>query len=111
MPTQNSRDHGHPIVANCHARDRSGVRASGVRAAEWADLPHVSPGEIAWALHQAGFDARLAGPDNLAIVRDGIEVGYVPLHESIHPGTLRAVLRSLGVAVEDFVAYLSEPLL
>jgi hypothetical protein len=88
-------------------RDSSALRAAARRW--WPEVPCASGLEIAWALRRVGLQAHLAGPDYIVLVQGQNEVGTVPLHDTVHPAILRALLHTLGVTPEELTAYLAEP--
>lgn len=91
-----TKDRGEPSVAReaqCHGRSHSATPTGAV---------------IARALRRAGCQTRLDGPEHAAILLDGVRVTRLSLHETVRPQTLRAILRTLGVAPEQFAALLED---
>jgi hypothetical protein len=75
---------------------------------QWTGIPRASAADVARALGFAGFKARLGGPGHIALLRDDIEVAWIPIHDEVHPATLNAILRTIGVSPEQLAAYLAE---
>ena len=70
-------------------------------------LPQVSGAEIVRALQQVGFTLRRQHGSHLIIRRDTpFSQTVVPNHRQVDRGTLRAILRQVGISVEDFTKLL-----
>lgn len=72
----------------------------------WQAARTVNGAELARALRRAGCDVRLAGPEQVSLFRDGVEVARLPLGVPVRAATLRALLRTLGVSAEKLAEYL-----
>lgn len=70
--------------------------------------PEVSGAAVAWALRHVGLEARIGGADHVVLFRNGVEVGVVVLCERVHPVILRALLRTLGIRLEELARYLGD---
>lgn len=71
-------------------------------------LPVVSGAETVAALRKAGFE-EISQRGSHVKLRSAEATVIVPLHQELAPGTLRSVLRQLGMAVEDFTKLLCNP--
>lgn len=80
--------------------------AVGRLADVWQAAGAVTGAELARALRRAGCDTRLAGPENVSLFRDGVEVARLPLGVPVRAATLRALLRTLAVSAEELAEYL-----
>ena len=70
-------------------------------------LPSVSGRDCAKALGKAGFRLRRQEGSHMVLRRDQpFAQVVVPDHKELNRGTLRAILRGAGVAVEQFSALL-----
>ena len=113
MATNNRGGLAFGPVANSHEEDVS-CDGSAVRTAldageDWENAPSVSGAELARALGRVGCDVRLSGPEHVSLFRDGVEVARLALNASVRAATLRAVLRSFGISVEELAAHLTDP--
>lgn len=73
-----------------------------------APCPEVSGAAVARALRRVGLEARIGGAEHVVLFRNGVEVGIVPLCERVHPIILRALLRTLGIRLEELAHYLGD---
>jgi len=74
-----------------------------------AELPVLRPREVVRALEKAGFflHHQTGSPAVLRHRSDPLPRVTVPMHaRDIKRGTLRAIVRSAGMAVEEFVRHL-----
>ena len=70
-------------------------------------LPRVSGRECGRALAKVGFRLRRQEGSHMVMRRDEpFAQVVVPDHKELDRGTLRAILRSAGVEVEEFIALL-----
>lgn len=70
-------------------------------------LPRVSGREVAQALCKLGFVIRRQHGSHIILRRDEpFAQVVVPDHRELDTGTLRAILRQLGVAAEELVKLL-----
>ncbi|MHB1318180.1 MAG: type II toxin-antitoxin system HicA family toxin [Anaerolineae bacterium] len=70
-------------------------------------LPVVPGRECVRAIERAGFySVRQKGSHVIMRRDDPLKEGAVPLHAELDRGTLRAILRQAGLAVEEFVRLL-----
>jgi len=70
-------------------------------------LPEVSGRRCASALAKAGFYLRRREGSHLILRRDApFAQVVVPDHKELAHGTLRAILRNVGLSVEDFLQLL-----
>jgi len=73
-----------------------------------AKLPRISGRECARALEKAGFYFKRQGKGDHMIYRrdDPFALVSIPDHKELDRGTLKAILKSAGVTVDDFVKLL-----
>jgi predicted RNA binding protein YcfA (HicA-like mRNA interferase family) len=70
-------------------------------------LPVVSGADCVNALEQVGFQvARQRGSHMILVREDPRTTVSVPNHSELDRGTLRSILRQVGLSVEEFVALL-----
>lgn len=70
-------------------------------------LPHISGRECVKALGRAGFYVKRQESSHMILRRDDPFVQtVVPDHKELDRGTLRAILRQIGMSVDEFVALL-----
>lgn len=68
-----------------------------------ARMPVVSGHEAVKALQRLGFTALRTKGSHVFLARDDPFVGVtVPLHRDLDRGTLRAIIRSAGLTIEQF---------
>jgi predicted RNA binding protein YcfA (HicA-like mRNA interferase family) len=66
-------------------------------------LPRVSGSEVVAALGKIGFYVRRQRGSHIILRRDEpFAQTTVPNHRELDSGTLRAILRQIGVSVDDF---------
>ncbi len=66
-------------------------------------LPRVSGQEVVNALKQLGFYVRRQHGSHIILRRDSpFGQTVVPNHKEIDTGTLRAIIRQVGISVEEF---------
>ena len=74
-----------------------------------AELPVLRPREVVRALERAGFFVHHQTGSH-AVLRHGVDPALrvtVPMHSrDLKRGTLRAIVRSAGMSVEEFIALL-----
>jgi predicted RNA binding protein YcfA (HicA-like mRNA interferase family) len=73
-----------------------------------AKLPHVTGREVVAALRRGGFELSHVQGSHHYFRRAGGRLVVVPVHaaETIPPGTLKSILRSAGLTVEEFIELL-----
>lgn len=70
-------------------------------------LPIISGRECVSALQRAGFRRRRQRGSHIVMQRDEpYAVTSVPNHKRLKPGTLRSIIRQVGLTVEEFVELL-----
>ncbi len=70
-------------------------------------LPQVSAGELVFALQKIGLTIRRQQGSHIIMRRDHpFAQTVVPNHRQIDRGTLRAILRQVGLSVDEFVKLL-----
>jgi predicted RNA binding protein YcfA (HicA-like mRNA interferase family) len=70
-------------------------------------LPRVSGAEVVAALKKIGFYVRRQRGSHIILRRDDpFSQVVVPNHRELDSGTLRAILRQIGITVDDFTALL-----
>jgi predicted RNA binding protein YcfA (HicA-like mRNA interferase family) len=70
-------------------------------------LGNISGKEAAKAFRRAGWDAIGQVGSHLVMVRPGVRVNLsIPQHKELSVGTLRALIRSAGMTVDEFLALL-----
>lgn len=70
-------------------------------------LPVISGAECVKALEQIGFVVDRQRGSHIILVReDPITTVSVPNHKELDRGTLRAIIRQVGLSVDEFVALL-----
>ncbi|MBN2580727.1 MAG: type II toxin-antitoxin system HicA family toxin [Pirellulales bacterium] len=70
-------------------------------------LPVISGAEAVKAFEQAGWQQARQRGSHVVLLKSGeIASLSVPQHRELAPGTLRALIRSAGMTVEEFVGYL-----
>ena len=65
----------------------------------------VSGAQTIRALHRLGFQLMRQTGSHARLAREGRRV-TVPLHGSLAPGTLRSILRQVGITLDEFLAAL-----
>lgn len=71
-------------------------------------LPIISGRDCVRALERLGYhNARQRG-SHVRLVCDGRSPVTVPLHDTLDRGTLRSIIRTVDIAVEEFVRLLRE---
>jgi predicted RNA binding protein YcfA (HicA-like mRNA interferase family) len=73
-----------------------------------AKLPHITGREILAALLRAGFTESHVRGSHHYLRRAGGRLVVVPVHarETVPPGTLKSILRTAEMTVEEFVELL-----
>ena len=72
-----------------------------------AQLPVVSGAHAVRAFEKAGWAQDRQRGSHVVMLKPGYNVSLsVPQHREIAPGTLRALIRSAGMTVDEFVALL-----
>ncbi len=72
-----------------------------------AQLPVVSGAKVVRAFEKAGWRQDRQRGSHVVVLKPGCNVSLsVPQHREIAPGTLRALIRSAGMTVDEFVALL-----
>jgi predicted RNA binding protein YcfA (HicA-like mRNA interferase family) len=72
-----------------------------------SQLPSISGRECTKALGKVGFRLRRQEGSHMVLRRDQpFAQVVVPDHKELDRGTLRAILRGAGIAVEEFIALL-----
>jgi len=70
-------------------------------------LPVISGAEAVRAFEKAGWKQDRQRGSHVVMLKPGCNVSLsVPQHREIAPGTLRALIRSAGMTVDEFVALL-----
>jgi predicted RNA binding protein YcfA (HicA-like mRNA interferase family) len=70
-------------------------------------LGNISGKEAAKAFRRAGWDPIGQVGSHLVMVRPGVRVNLsIPQHKELSVGTLRALIRSAGMTVDEFLAFL-----
>jgi predicted RNA binding protein YcfA (HicA-like mRNA interferase family) len=70
-------------------------------------LGNISGKEAAKAFRRAGWEAIGQVGSHLVLVKPGIRVNLsIPQHKELSLGTLRALIRSAGLTVDEFLALL-----
>ena len=70
-------------------------------------LPRVSGREAVAALQKLGFRVRRQHGSHIILRRDNpFAQTVVPNHHELDSGTLRAIIRQVGISVDDFVSLL-----
>ena len=71
------------------------------------DLPVLSGPKIVQAFGQLGWAVARQRGSHIVLVKDGeIATLSVPDHKEIAKGTLRSLIRTAGITVEEFIATL-----
>ncbi len=72
-----------------------------------AQLPVISGAKVVRALEQAGWRQDRQRGSHVVMLKPACNVSLsIPQHREIAPGTLRALIRSAGMTVDEFVALL-----
>ncbi len=72
-----------------------------------AQLPVISGAKVVRAFGKAGWSQDRQRGSHVVMLKPGCNVSLsVPQHREIAPGTLRALIRSAGMTVDEFVALL-----
>ena len=67
-------------------------------------LANISGKDAAKAFQKAGWQVRGQVGSHLVLTRPGIRVNLtVPQHAELAPGTLRALIRTAGLSVDEFL--------
>jgi predicted RNA binding protein YcfA (HicA-like mRNA interferase family) len=70
-------------------------------------LGNVSGKEAAKAFQRAGWEPIGQVGSHLVLVKSGVRVNLsIPQHKELSVGTLRSLIRSAGMTVEEFLALL-----
>lgn len=70
-------------------------------------LGNISGREAARAFQKAGWRVSGQVGSHLVLVKDGVRANLsIPLHRELATGTLRSLIRSSGMTVDDFLALL-----
>lgn len=71
-------------------------------------LPVLKPRQVVAALEKAGFEVRRQTGSHVIMYKTGIRYPIsIPLHPGDIPkGTLRAIIREAGLAIEEFLGLL-----
>jgi len=70
-------------------------------------LPRVSGAETVAALKKLGFYVRRQHGSHIILRRDNpFAQTVVPNHPELDTGTLRAIIRQIGISVEEFIRLL-----
>ncbi len=70
-------------------------------------LPHISGREAVVAFQKAGFRIRQQRGSHIMLVKAGFpNTLSVPNHRELKPGTLRSLIRSADLSVEEFISLL-----
>ncbi|MEK6959914.1 MAG: type II toxin-antitoxin system HicA family toxin [Nanoarchaeota archaeon] len=65
-------------------------------------LPRVSGSEVIKTLAQLGYTADRQRGSHVRMIKEGSESLTIPLHKELDRGTLRAIIRSAGLTVDEF---------
>jgi predicted RNA binding protein YcfA (HicA-like mRNA interferase family) len=72
-------------------------------------LPQLSGREVARVFAKAGWQLARQRGSHMVLVKDGhMATLSVPDHREVAKGTLRSLIRSSGLTVEEFVALASQ---
>jgi predicted RNA binding protein YcfA (HicA-like mRNA interferase family) len=72
-----------------------------------AQLPVISGAKVVSAFERAGWTQDRQRGSHVVMLKPGRNVSLsVPQHREVAPGTLRALIRSAGMTVGEFVALL-----
>ncbi|UCC30656.1 MAG: type II toxin-antitoxin system HicA family toxin [Phycisphaerales bacterium] len=72
-----------------------------------AQLPVISGARVVRAFEKAGWRQDRQRGSHVVMLKPECNVSLsVPQHREIAPGTLRALIRSAGITVDEFVALL-----
>jgi predicted RNA binding protein YcfA (HicA-like mRNA interferase family) len=70
-------------------------------------LSNISGKEAVKAFERAGWQVRGQVGSHVMMTRDGVRANLsVPQHRELAPGTLRKLIRSAGLSVEEFMSLL-----
>jgi predicted RNA binding protein YcfA (HicA-like mRNA interferase family) len=70
-------------------------------------LPVISGAEAVNAFQKAGWRVVRQRGSHVVLLKSGNIVSLsVPLHKELAPGTLRSLIRSSGITVEEFMGFL-----
>lgn len=70
-------------------------------------LANISGKEAAKAFEKAGWQMRGQVGSHLVLTKSGVRANLtVPQHAELVPGTLRALIRTSGLTVDEFLALL-----
>jgi len=70
-------------------------------------LGNISGKEAAKAFRRAGWEAIGQVGSHLVLIKPGVRVNLsIPQHKELSVGTLRALIRSAGLTVDEFLALL-----
>ena len=70
-------------------------------------LPVLSGRKVVRALEQLGWEVARQRGSHIVLVKDGeIATLSVPDHKEVAKGTLRSLIRTAGITVEEFVSAL-----
>ncbi|GDX99151.1 hypothetical protein LBMAG48_15550 [Phycisphaerae bacterium] len=69
-------------------------------------LPAISDDDVVRALERLGFRRARQRGSHVSMVRDDpFAAVTVPMHKEVARGTLRSIIRTAGVSVEEFVTH------
>jgi predicted RNA binding protein YcfA (HicA-like mRNA interferase family) len=69
-----------------------------------ARVPHLSGRDVVKAFKKLGWQQTRQSASHIILVREGhIATLSVPNHKEVAVGTLRSLIRSAGITVEEFV--------
>ena len=70
-------------------------------------LANISGKQAAKAFEKAGWQVRGQVGSHLVLTKSGVRANLtVPQHPELAPGTLRALIRTAGITVDEFLALL-----
>lgn len=70
-------------------------------------LANISGREAAKAFREAGWEVRGQVGSHMVLTKPGVKANLtVPQHAELAPGTLRALIRTAGLTVDEFLALL-----
>ena len=68
-------------------------------------LPRISGGEAVKAFESLGWLQVRQSGNHIVLVREGMSVTLsIPDHKELAKGTLRSLIRSAGITVQEFIA-------
>ncbi len=72
------------------------------------ELPVISGAECIAALERAGYFKARAKGSHMRLCCVGRRPVTIPLHYELDRGTLRAIIRTVGISVEEFLKLLKD---